>query len=75
MGPAVENAFCFIFLMSINDLWPRAGVIWLFGDIVGVEWRMLETETTGWTPFSFSVSCSFRAAGDTTLRILKGPIH
>ena len=31
----VENAFCFVFLISINDIWPRAGVIWSFGDIIG----------------------------------------
>ena len=31
----VENAFCFIFLVSINDIWPRVGVVWPFRDIVG----------------------------------------
>ena len=32
----VKNAFCFIFLVSINDIWPpRVGVIWPCGDIVG----------------------------------------
>ena len=31
----VENAFCFVFLVSVNDIWPRAGVIWPFRDVVG----------------------------------------
>ena len=31
----VENVFCFVFLMSINDIWPRAGVVRLFRDVVG----------------------------------------
>ena len=30
----VEDAFCFVFLVSINDIWPGAGVIRSFGDIV-----------------------------------------
>ena len=30
----VENVFHFVFLISIDDIWPRGGVIWLFGDIV-----------------------------------------
>ena len=30
----VENAFCFIFLISINDIWPRAGVVQSFGGII-----------------------------------------
>ena len=31
----VEDAFCFVFLISVNDVWPRAGVVGLFGDIIG----------------------------------------
>ena len=29
-----EDAFRFIFLVSINDIWPRAGVVRSFRDIV-----------------------------------------
>ena len=31
----VEDVFCFIFLISVNDIWPRVGVVQLFRDIVG----------------------------------------
>ena len=30
----VEDAVRFVFLVSINDIWPRAGVVRLFGDII-----------------------------------------
>ena len=30
----VEDAFRFVFLVSIDDIWPRAGVVQSFGDIV-----------------------------------------
>ena len=30
----VEDAFCFIFLVSVNDVWPRVGVVGLFRDII-----------------------------------------
>ena len=30
----VEDAFRFVFLISINDIWPRVGVIQSFGDII-----------------------------------------
>ena len=30
----VEDALRFIFLVSIDDIWPRVGVIQSFGDIV-----------------------------------------
>ena len=32
----VENVFCFVFLVSINDIWPRVGVVRPFRDIIGV---------------------------------------
>ena len=35
MPVGVENAFCFVFLMSVNNIWPRAGVVQPFRDVVG----------------------------------------
>ena len=31
----VEDALRFIFLVSVNDIWPRAGVVRPFRDVVG----------------------------------------
>ena len=30
----VEDVLHFVFLISIDDIWPRVGVVWSFGDIV-----------------------------------------
>ena len=35
----VEDAFRFIFLVSIDDIWPRAGVVRSFGCLVVQGYR------------------------------------